>query len=220
MSGELLLRRSCFVGPVLAALVAMAAGPPACAAKFNRKVDIGKPAPNWKGLEGVDGARHSLEDYKQAKVLVVAFLCNQCPVSQFYEERFIHFVNDYRSQGVRFVAISCSLLPPDRLEKMKEHARDAHFNFDYLCDPSQQTGKDYGATVTPQIFVLDRDRKIAYMGRFDDNMEPDKVHRRFAHDAVRALLAGKQPDPSETRATGCGIEYGKRQYPLEGSGGE
>jgi hypothetical protein len=68
--------------------------------------------------------------------------------------------------------------------------------------------------------VLDRDRKIAYMGRFDDNMEPEKVRREFARDAVRALLAGKLPDPNETRATGCGIEYGKPQFPLEGSGGE
>ena len=63
--------------------------------------------------------------------------------------------------------------------------------------------------MTPQVFVLDRNRNIAYMGRFDDNMEPDMVKRKFAENAVRALLSGKQPEPSETRATGCGIEYGK-----------
>jgi peroxiredoxin len=205
---------------VLWALITWTSGSPVWAAKFNRKLDIGKPAPKWKGLEGVDGARHSLDDYKSTKILVIAFTCNQCPVSQLYEDRFINFVNEYKPHGVTFVAISCSLLPPDRLEKMKEHAKNAHFNFDYLTDPTQQTGKDYGATVTPQIFVLDRGRKIAYMGRFDDNIEPEKVHREFAHDAVRALLAGKLPDPSETRATGCGIEYGKPQFPPEGSGGE
>jgi peroxiredoxin len=102
-------------------------------------------------------------------------------------------------------------LPPDRLEKMKERANKKRFNFDYLSDPTQQTGKDYGATVTPQVFVLDQNRNIAYMGRFDDNIEPDKVQREFVQDAVRALFSGKRPDPSETRATGCGIEYGKPQ---------
>jgi peroxiredoxin len=205
---------------VMGALVTLAAWSPAGAAKFNRKVDIGTPAPKWTGLQSVDGGKHGLDDYKKSPILVIAFMCNQCPVSQLYEDRFIHFVNEYKLRGVTFVAISCSLLPPDRLEKMKEHAKNAHFNFDYLSDPTQQMGKDYGATVTPQIFVLDHDRKIAYMGRFDDNIEPDKVQRRFARDAVRALLAGKRPDPSETRATGCGIEYGKPQFPREGSGAE
>ncbi len=190
------------------------------AAKFNRKVEIGKPAPEWQGLEGVDGRKHRLADYKQAKVLVVAFMCNQCYVSQLYEERLINFVKEFKPDEVRLVAISCSLLPADRLDKMKERAKSKGFNFDYVMDPTQQTGKDYGATVTPQVFVLDPKRNIAYMGRFDDNIFPDNVHRKFAEDAVHALLSGKQPDPNETRATGCGIEYGKPNYRIEGSGGE
>ncbi len=203
------LRRLFVLGTVIA--IGSAPPAPASAAKFNRKVDVGKPAPEWKGLTGVDGRKHSLVDYKKVKVLVVAFTCNQCPVSQLYEERFIHFVKEYKPQEVALVAISCSLLPPDRLEKMKERASKRRFNFDYLSDPAQQTGKDYGATVTPQVFVLDQNRNIAYMGRVDDNIEPDKVQREYLQDAVRALLSGKRPDPSETRATGCGIEYGKPQ---------
>jgi peroxiredoxin len=209
MPAELALRRL-FVLGILVALGDIQAAP-ASAAKFNRKVDVGRPAPEWKSLAGVDGRKHSLDDYKAAQVLVIAFTCNQCPVSQLYEDRFSRFVKDDKSRGVTLVCISCSLLPPDRLEKMKERASKKHFNFDYLSDPTQQTGKDYGATVTPQVFVLDQNRKIAYMGRFDDNIEPDKVQREFVQDAVQALLSGKRPDPSETRATGCGIEYGKPQ---------
>jgi peroxiredoxin len=209
MPAELALRRL-FVLGILVALGAVQAAP-ASAAKFNRKVDVGRPAPEWKGLVGVDGQKHSLDDYKTAKVLVIAFTCNQCPVSQLYEDRFIHFVKEDKPRGVALVCISCSLLPPDRLEKMKERANKKRFNFDYLSDTTQQTGKDYGVTVTPQVFVLDQNRNIAYMGRFDDNIEPDKVQREFVQDAVHALLSGKQPDPSETRATGCGIEYGKLQ---------
>ncbi len=115
---------------------------PALAAKFNRKVDIGRPAPAWKDLMGADGRKHSLGDYKKARVLLIlVFTCNQCPVSQLYEDRLIDFVKRYRPLDVRLVAISCSLLPPDRLEKMKERAEQKHFNFDYVWDPMQQTGK-------------------------------------------------------------------------------
>ena len=190
------------------------------AAKFNRKVEIGKPAPAWKNLAGVDGRRHSLGDYKGAKVLVIAFMCNQCEVSQIYEDRLIKLAKEFNPHEVALVGISCSLLPPDRLDKMIERARTRKFNFDYLTDPSQQVGKDYGATVTPQVFVLDQSRNIAYMGRFDDSMYPDDVHRRFVEDAVRALLAGKRPDPAETRSSGCAIEYGKPDDRHERSNGE
>ena len=102
------------------ALVAVAAcSIPAQAAKFNRKVDVGSRAPNFVGLMGVDGRAHSLSDYKSAKIVVIVFMSNTCAVSGLYEDRFIHFVKKHKPQGVEFVAISCSLLPGDRLEKMK-----------------------------------------------------------------------------------------------------
>ena len=181
------------------------------AAKFNRKVDVGQPAPKFVGLIGIDGKSHSLDDYKSAKVIVIAFTCNHCPVAQMYEDRFIRFANAQKKRGVVFVAISSSLLPPDSLEKMRERATQKGFDFPYLSDPTQEIGKAYGATVTPQLFVLDRERNIAYMGKFDDDIEPEKVQRSYVREAVHALLDGKRPDPSETRATGCGIEYGKSQ---------
>jgi peroxiredoxin len=211
-------RRTICAGFVFGLAISVATS--AEAAKFNRKVEIGKPAPLWKNLAGVDGRKHSLGDYKTAKVLVIAFMCNQCEVSQIYEDRFIALAKEFKPQRVAFVGISCSLLPPDRLDKMIERAKQKKFNFEYLTDPSQQVGKDYGATVTPQVFVLDQSRNIAYMGRFDDSMYPEEVHRRFVEDAVRALLAGKRPDPSETRASGCGIEYGKPNFLHEGTDGE
>ena len=196
------------------------AGTVADGAKFNRKVDVGKPAPVWKNLAGVDGRTHSLSDYKSAKVLVIAFMSNECEVSQAYEDRLISLAKEFKSRQVALVGISCSLLPPDRLEKMVVRAKQHRFNFDYLTDPSQQVGKEYGATVTPQMFVLDQSRNIAYMGRFDDSLYADEVHRRFVEDAVSAILAGKRPDPSETRSSGCAIEYGKPTYLHQGSNGE
>jgi peroxiredoxin len=208
MSG-LRFRSLVFVSLGIALLPAFAC--PARAAKFNRKVDVGQPAPKFVGLIGIDGKSHSLDDYKSAKVIVIAFTCNHCPVAQMYEDRFIRFANVQKKRGVVFVAISSSLLPPDSLDKMRERATQKGFDFPYLSDPTQEIGKAYGATVTPQLFVLDRERNIAYMGKFDDDIEPEKVQRSYVREAVHALLNGKRPDPSETRATGCGIEYGKPQ---------
>lgn len=181
--------------------------PSLSAAKFNKVLDIGKPAPAWKDLEGVDGKRHRLEDLKDAKLVVVVFASNHCPVVKVYERRLIRFVDDYRDKGVEFVAISVSKQPSGQLPQMKTRASDSGFNFPYLIDPSQKIGKDYGATHTPHVFVLDQQRRIAYMGKIDDHLDESKVTERFLRDAVDTLLAGKQPEVTETRQVGCDIEY-------------
>lgn len=177
------------------------------AAKFNKVLDIGKPAPVWSELLGVDDKRHGLADLKEAKLVVVVFACNHCPVVKTYERRLIRFVDDYRDKGLEFVAISVSRQASDQLPQMKTRASDSGFNFPYLIDPSQKIAKNYGATHTPHIFVLDQQRRIAYMGKIDDHLDESKVTERFLRDAVDALLAGKSPDVAETRQVGCDIEY-------------
>ena len=90
---------------------------------------------------------------------------------------------------------------------MKKRAADKGFNFPYLYDASQKIGRDYGATVTPHVFVLDQDRKIAYIGAVDDKQDVDKARRHYLRDALDALLAGKAPPQAVTRQFGCGIRY-------------
>ena len=192
------------------AVIALACGSSLPASKFNKVLDIGKPAPAWKDLDGVDGQRHSLEDFREAKLVVVVFACNSCPVVKQYERRLIRFVDDYRDKGVELVAISVSKKPVDQLEKMKFRASDSGWNFEYLIDPTQQIAKSYGATVTPHVFVLDRERRIAYMGKIDDHLgDESKVTESFLRSAIDALLAGKAPEVAETRQIGCEIEFGE-----------
>ncbi len=178
--------------------------------KYNKQLSVGDPAPKFKKLIGVDDKRHSFDDYKDAKVLVVCFTCNHCPVAQDYEDRFIAFVKKYKDKGVAFVAINVNNIPADRLPKMKERAKEKGFNFDYLYDPTQKIARDFGATVTPHLFVLDQQRRVAYMGAFDDSRNPAKVKKRYVIDAVEALLAGEKPSVTETRAFGCTIKWEKQ----------
>jgi peroxiredoxin len=190
-----------------AALLLLVAPPLAAKAKFNKVLDVGSAAPAWKDLPGVDGKTHSLADFEKARALVVVFTCNHCPVAKMYEERLLAFASKYQEAGVQIVAINVNRIPADSLEKMKERAADKKYPFPYLYDESQESARSYGATVTPHFFLLDGERKIAYMGAFDDNFDSAKVEKPYLVNAVEAVLAGKPPAIRESLQRGCGIEY-------------
>jgi len=201
-----MFRKRFFAAAVFALLIA-AGHLEARAAKFNKVLDIGDRAPAWKALQGTDDKQHSLSDVEAAKVVVIVFTCNHCPVARMYEQRFIDFAKKYKGKGVEFVAISCSKLPADGFDEMKARAVEKKYKFPYLHDEDQTIGQMYGATRTPQVFVLDRNRKIAYMGGFDDEIIPDKVKHHYVRDAAEALLADKKPDVEESKPRGCPIGY-------------
>ena len=185
------------------------------------ELKIGDTAPNWSGIPGVDGKKHSLSDYKKAKLVVLVFMCNHCPVAKDYEERLIALQNEYKSKGLQVVAACVNDLDEDRLPAMKERAaakdlggwrtNKEPFNFPYVYDESQKIGRDYGATVTPHVFVLDGKRKVAYMGAVDDNQSLKRVKEHFLSDALDALLAGKQPPKTVTKEFGCSIKWKEKE---------
>ena len=177
------------------------------AAKFNRVLDIGDKAPVWRELPGTDGKRHSLEDLKSAEAVVVVFFCNHCPVAKAYEQRLLKLADEVKRESVTFVLISVSRYDADRLEEMKKRAADRKYRFPYLQDGSQKLGRNYGAYVTPQVFVLDRDRTIAYMGAIDDSMDPEQVTERYLSEAISAVLSKRELEVEETKPVGCHIEF-------------
>ncbi len=183
-------------------------GGPVLAGKFNKKLDIGDAAPQFSGLQGIDGKTYSLADYEKKDVVVLVFTCNHCPVAVAYNDRFNTFVADYKDKPVEFLAVNVNATPNESLDAMKEFAKEQDLQYVYASDDSQQSGKAYGAAVTPHVFVLDKERKIAYMGAWDDNpMNAEKVEKTYVRDAVEALLSGKAPEVTETQQVGCGIRY-------------
>lgn len=168
---------------------------------------IGDEAPEWNGLEGVDGKQHSLKDLEDADAVVVVFTCNHCPVAKAYEERLVEFDHDYKDKKVALVAINVNNMEADKLPAMKERAEEKGFEFAYLYDPSQEIGRKFGATVTPHVFLLDKERKLAYCGAIDDSQNAAKVTKHSLRDAVDAVLAGKTPAEPITKQFGCGIGY-------------
>ena len=177
---------------------------------YAAELAIGDAAPDWSGIVGTDDKEHSLSDYEDAKLIVLVFTCNHCPVAKAYEDRLVELQKDYKSKGVQVIALNVNNLAADKLEPMKKRATEKEFNFPYIYDPSQKTGRDYGGRVTPHAFVLDGDRKLAYAGAIDDNNSPDKVKAHFVRDALDALLSGKEVAVAETRARGCSIKWDKK----------
>lgn len=196
---------------VAASLVAAALVVTTQAGEFNKKLKIGDPAPSFSDLEGVDGKKMSLADLKDKEVVVLCITCNHCPVAVAYEDRMNDFAKKYAGpeSKVAFVAISVNNLEADKLPKMKERAKKKGFVFPYLHDPSQKIGRDLGASVTPEFFVFDKDRKVVYMGAFDDNRKPNLVKSKYVIEAVEATLKGSKPKKAETRPVGCSVKYDK-----------
>ena len=167
------------------------------------ELKVGDKAPAFKA-ESTDGKALTLDDFKDDKVLVVCFTCNDCPIAVAYEDRFIEFTKQYQDKDVKFVALNVNVT--EDLEAMKTRAEKKKFNFPYAYDGSGKSAEAYGAKVTPHLFVLGPDRHVAYIGSFDDEMATDKVTKRFVPAAVDALLAGKQPEVTANKAFGCTIK--------------
>ncbi len=173
-------------------------------------VKLGDPAPTWSGIPGIDGKKHSLADYGDAQVIALVFTCNHCPIAVMYEDRLVALQKDYKEKGVQVIAVNVNNLPADRMDKMKVRAEEKGFNFPYLYDASQKIGHDYGAEVTPHVFVLDKARKVVYIGAVDDNNNMGSVQKKFARQALDAVLAGQDvPAFNEKliKARGCTIKY-------------
>ena len=190
---------------------------PAAIANLN----IGEPAPDFS-LPGVDGKTHTLAEYQDAKVLVIAFLSNHCPESHAAEGRIKKLLEDVKGRGVTLVAINPN--NPDGLsldelgyskytdsfEDMKKYAVEAGFNFPYLYDgQTQAVARAYGCLATPHIFVFDAARRLRYKGQFDNSRyaDPATVKTTDARNAVEALLAGKEIPVQITKPHGCSTKW-------------
>jgi peroxiredoxin len=185
------------------------------AGQFNEVLSIGDRAPAWESLPGVDGRNHSFSEYADKPFLVVVFTCASCPTASDYEDRIDALAQ--KSGGdrgsVAVVAICVNRVPEDQLPALTERAKAKGFHFDYLYDESQKIARAYGAVFTPEFYVLNRDRKVIYMGALDDSTDPAKVTQRYVEDALAAAQAGQNPKITEVIARGCRVRYVRERKP-------
>jgi peroxiredoxin len=173
---------------------------------------IGDSATDFK-LKNVNGKMVSLSDYPNAKGFIVIFTCNHCPYSIAYEDRIIALDKKYKEKGYPVIAINPNnpeVSKGDDFASMQQRAKDKGFTFPYLFDDGQEIYPQYGATRTPHVFLLNKknsDYIVEYIGAIDNNsQDASAVTETYVANAVDALLAGKKPTPSTTKAIGCSIK--------------
>ena len=174
------------------------------------KINLGEVALPFK-LKGVDGNEHTLESYKDKKILAIVFMCNHCPYVQAVWSRLNKLQSEFGAGGVQFLGINPNLNPeyPDEtFEKMIEYAAKYEMNFPYLQDDTQQVARLYKAQCTPDIFVYDAERKLAYHGRIDDSWKDEtKVTKRELASALEKMVNNQLPDELQNPSMGCSIKW-------------
>src|SRR6201986_2844139 len=191
----------------------------ASAAESHPILAIGSPAPDFS-LPGVDGKVHKLSDYASSPILAVVFTCNHCLIAQMYERRIQQLANDYRHKKVAFFAIETndpkairideldSSDISDTLDEMKIRFEYKHWRYTYLYDgDTQSVTRAYGPQATPHVFVFDKDRKLRYEGRMDNNYRRELVKTKNARDAIDAVLAGHEVAVKHTGVFGCSTKW-------------
>jgi peroxiredoxin len=170
---------------------------------------IGGLAPSFEGLLGTDGQRHGFERYRDARALVLIFSSNRCPTAKAYADRMNQLQHDYGPRGVQLVALNSNdphLYPDESFARMVERAAEDGYTFPYLVDDGQRLARAYGAECTFHVFVVDRDRRLRYRGRFDDARLPERVTSHDLWDALADILAGRDVRRPETRPFGCSLD--------------
>ena len=136
----------------------------------SKMIPLGTPAPSFS-LPDPSGTVHSLDDAREAKAVVVAFICNHCPYVVHIADAFSKVTGELIDQGVAIFAINSNdwtTHPDDSPERMAEETKDRGYRFPYLIDEDQSVARAYSAMCTPDLFVFDTERKLVYRGQFDD----------------------------------------------------
>lgn len=168
------------------------------------RLKIGELAPPIQ-LPGTDGATHSPDDYAALPVAVV-FSCCHCPYVIAWEDRLNDLARDYTGRA-GLLAINSNDHIGDSLEDMEQRAREKGFVFPFLRDESQDAARSYGASRTPEVFLLAPNRKLAYHGAPDSNYQDPGGAVPYLREALDALLADKEPPLRETPPVGCAIKW-------------
>lgn len=174
--------------------------------------NVGDAASDFK-LKNVDGKFVSLSDYPEAKGFIIIFTCNHCPYAKAYQDRIIQLDKKYKPLGYPVIAISPNdpeIVPEDSYENMVLVAKEKGFTFPYLFDGTQEVYRKYGAKRTPHVYLLEKGTDgliVRYIGAIDDNYEDaSQVKTPYLANALDALLAGRTPDLTFTKAIGCSIK--------------
>jgi peroxiredoxin len=166
---------------------------------------IGTDAPTFS-LPDTEGAQHSPGD---APATLVVFTCNHCPYALAWHDRIAAVARDYGDVNVLAINPNdAERHPRDSFDAMRERVtRDGGWPMPYLRDESQEVARAYGARTTPDCFVIDAQGRIAYRGAPDADHQDPALDAAWLREALDAVLAGTEPERTQTEPVGCSIKW-------------
>ena len=163
-------------------------------------------------LPGIDGKTYSLSNFKNAKALLIVFMCNHCPYVKPKINELKRIQTDYKNKGLVVVGINPNdenFVPEDNFDGMKKTAKERGINFVYLRDETQKTARDYGATCTPDPFLFNSEHKLVFHSRIDDTHGQEQADKHEMHEAIGQFLNNGNITLEEQPSMGCSIKWKK-----------
>lgn len=173
---------------------------------------LGTPAPDFLLPDVVSGETISLSTFAEQQGLLVMFICQHCPYVKHVKQELAKIGKDYQDKPLGIVAISANdaaNYPDDAPDKLKQMAIDLGFTFPVCYDESQETAKVYTAACTPDFFLFDGDRRLAYRGQLDDSRPGNgkPVTGEDLRQAIDTVLAGQPIATEQKPSIGCNIKW-------------
>jgi peroxiredoxin len=176
-------------------------------------LSLGTALPAVRLTDTVRGAPIDVATLAEGKRgTLVFFICNHCPYVVHLRKELVSVAHEAMGRGIAVVAINSNdvaTYPQDGPEAMARLARDEKWRFPFLFDDSQGVARAFGAECTPDIFLFDADRKLAYRGQFDDSRPSNgkPVTGRDLRAAIDAVVAGTKPSLDQKPSIGCSIKW-------------
>ena len=176
------------------------------------ELKIGNNMPNSDYLlNEISGNQITLNEIKGKNGTLIIFSCNTCPWVIRWEDRYVEIAKSYLKRGIGMIAINSNVAKfngDDSLNKMKKHAKEKKYNFQYAQDPKAKLAYAFGATKTPHVYLFDDKDNLVYRGAIDDNArDASNVEEPFLTNALDQLLSGQKIRKSTSKAIGCSIKF-------------
>jgi len=173
---------------------------------------LGTKAPDFTLRDVISERDVSLGDFDGSKGMLVMFICNHCPYVQHVRDELARFGMDYQDSDLGIVAISANdsdQYPDDGPDAMRKEAVRYGYTFPYLFDTDQSVAAAYTAMCTPDFFLFDSNRELAYRGRFDESRPNSGIAVTGAdlRAAVNAVLSGQPASSEQWPSMGCSIKW-------------
>lgn len=184
---------------------------------LSNPIALGTFAPDFT-LSDDAGRAFSPADFAGRPALLIAFISNSCPFVVLIREAFAEMARTYAGRGLAVIAINSNdagANPQESSARTAEEARTYGYEFPYLKDDSQTVAKAYGAACTPDFFLYDRQRRLAYHGQFDDARPGNGKQATGAalRAAVEAVLQGQAIEGAQVPSIGCNIKWAEGNAP-------